>query len=64
MLSVIFVFQLLDKQVKVIVRTNVKEQNSVKLTQEAWVKGILVKPDGSVRTFDFGRPVGQNGETS
>lgn len=33
------------------------------LTQEAWVKGTKVKPDGSVRTYDFNKPIGANGET-
>ncbi|MFL0194161.1 hypothetical protein ACJDU8_00945 [Clostridium sp. WILCCON 0269] len=38
-------------------------QNGVDLTQEAWMKGAPAKPDGSVRIYDFGRPVGPNGET-
>ncbi|WP_155986988.1 hypothetical protein [Paenibacillus durus] len=38
-------------------------QNGVQLTQEAWVNGTPVKPDGSVRVYDFGKPVGPNGET-
>ncbi|PRT10856.1 hypothetical protein C6352_12115 [Bacillus thuringiensis] len=38
-------------------------KNGVVETQEAWVKGTLVKPDGSVRVHDFGKPIGPNGET-
>ena len=38
-------------------------QNGVRLTQEAWVKGTPVKPDGSVKVYDLGKPVGPNGET-
>ncbi|MBY0596074.1 hypothetical protein [Bacillus bingmayongensis] len=37
--------------------------HGVEETQEAWVKGTSVKPDGSVKIFDFGRPIGPNGET-
>ncbi|MCY7855126.1 T7SS effector LXG polymorphic toxin [Bacillus sonorensis] len=40
-----------------------KGQNGIELTQEAWVKGSSVKPDGSVRIYDFKKPVGTNGET-
>lgn len=38
-------------------------KNGVVETQEAWVKGTPVKPDGSVRVHDFGKPIGPNGET-
>lgn len=40
-------------------------ENGVKETQEAWDKGTTVKnTDGEeVRTYDFGRQVGPNGET-
>lgn len=38
-------------------------ENGVVETQEAWVKGTPVKPDGSVRVHDFGKPIGPNGET-
>ncbi|WP_110945320.1 hypothetical protein [Paenibacillus phocaensis] len=38
-------------------------QNGVQLTQQAWMKGTPVKADGSVKTYDFGKPVGPNGET-
>ncbi|PET29800.1 T7SS effector LXG polymorphic toxin [Bacillus cereus] len=37
-------------------------KNGVVETQEAWVKGTPVKPDGSVRVHDFGKPIGPNGE--
>ena len=42
-----------------------KGKNGVKETQEAWEKGTTVKdtPNEEVRTFDFKRPVGPNGET-
>lgn len=38
-------------------------KSGVRLTQEAWKKGTPVKADGSVKTYDFGKPVGPNGET-
>ena len=38
-------------------------QNGVQLTQEAWMNGTPVRADGSVKTYDFGKPVGPNGET-
>ncbi|WMT18164.1 pre-toxin TG domain-containing protein [Parageobacillus toebii] len=38
-------------------------EDGVKLTQEAWVKGTVVKPDGSVKIYDFHKPIGVNGET-
>ncbi|WP_075617981.1 RHS repeat-associated core domain-containing protein [Paenisporosarcina indica] len=38
-------------------------ENGVELTQKAWVNGTTVKPDGSVRTFDFGKRIGPCGET-
>ncbi|TKI52908.1 hypothetical protein FC756_26650, partial [Lysinibacillus mangiferihumi] len=38
-------------------------QNGVQLTQEAWMNGTPVRADGSVKTYDFGTPVGPNGET-
>lgn len=37
-------------------------RNGVKETQEAWGKGRFVKDDNSVKTYDFGRRVGPNGE--
>ncbi|MGC4377585.1 hypothetical protein WD019_11685 [Fictibacillus sp. Mic-4] len=37
--------------------------NGVELTQLAWQKGEIVKPDGSVKKFDFQKPIGPNGET-
>ncbi|WP_186321409.1 DNRLRE domain-containing protein [Bacillus sp. FJAT-22090] len=40
-----------------------KGQNGVQYTQEAWMKGTVVKPDGSVKIYDFGKPVGPNGAT-
>lgn len=40
-----------------------KGEDGVKLTQEAWVKGKVIKPDGSVKIHDFHKPVGANGET-
>jgi hypothetical protein len=38
-------------------------EDGVKLTQEAWVKGTVVKPDGSVKIYDFHKSIGVNGET-
>ena len=40
-------------------------ENGVKETQEAWEKGTTVKDtdDEEVRTYDFGRKVGANGQT-
>ncbi|WP_132996252.1 hypothetical protein [Sporanaerobacter acetigenes] len=38
-------------------------RNGVKETQEAWENGRFVKGDNSVKTYDFGRKVGPNGET-
>ena len=40
-----------------------KGTNGVQETQEAWEKGRFVKDDNSVKTYDFGRKVGPNGET-
>ncbi len=40
-----------------------KGETGVDLTQEAWTKGTLVKPDGSVKVYDTGRQIGPNGQT-
>lgn len=40
-----------------------KGKNGVKETQEAWEKGKTIKPDGTVREYDFKRAVGPNKET-